>query len=96
MQFQPLGDRLIIKPDEEKDQLESGLFIASPQALGPTQTGVVEAVGNGVYDAGVLVPVRLKVGDRVLFSRQAIASRQIKIEDGMYLLLREPEVYGIL
>jgi chaperonin GroES len=96
MKFMPLGDRLIIKPDAEKDQLESGLFIANPQSLGPTQTGTVEAVGNGVYDAGVHVPVRVQVGDKVLFSRQAVASRQINIEGGMYLLLREPEIYGVL
>lgn len=94
MQFKPLYDRIIIEADPEKTQTDSGLFLAG--ALGPTQTGTIVAMGDGIYDSGALIPMRVKVGDKVLFTRVAVASRQITIEGGQYLLMRENELYGIL
>ena len=94
MQFKPLYDRIIIAPDPEKDQTDSGLFLAG--SLGPTQSGTIVAMGDGIYDSGVLIPMRVKIGDRVLFTRAATTARQITIEGGQYLLMRENELYGIL
>ncbi len=66
MNLKPLGDRVIIKADEAEETTASGLYLAHDAKEKP-QSGTVLAVGDGKHDKdGNLVPVPVKVGDKVI------------------------------
>ena len=67
MNLKPLGDRVIIKADEAEETTASGLYLAHDAKEKP-QSGTVLAVGDGKHDKdGNLVPVPVKVGDKVIY-----------------------------
>ena len=67
MNLKPLGDRVIVKQDEAEETTASGLFLAT-EAKEKPQSGTVLAVGEGKLDKdGNLVPVPVKVGDKVVY-----------------------------
>ena len=77
--IKPLHDLVLITPDDSSEQkTKSGLYIPSK---GPAMTGVVEAVGPGKYDSGVMVRPAVEVGDRVRVANWG--STEI---DGSYLV----------
>ena len=79
--FKPLKDLVAVKRAEEVKQTASGLFLGNPEK---TNEGEVVAVGPGRYlDNGTLLPVSVKVGDKVLFSKNYV---EVK-EDGETILL---------
>ena len=78
MNLKPLGDRVIVKADEAEETTASGLFIAS-EAKEKPQSGVVLAVGAGKPDKdGNLVPVPVKVGDKVVYGK--FGGQEIKVD----------------
>ena len=69
MNLKPLGDRVIIKADEAEETTASGLYLAHDAKEKP-QSGTVLAVGDGKHDKdGNLVPVPVKVGDKVIYGK---------------------------
>jgi chaperonin GroES len=94
MKLRPLQDRILIKRIEEKETVKGGIIIPDTAKEKP-QEGEVVAVGHGKKtEDGKLIPLDVKVGDRVLFGKYS--GNDIKIDDHEYLILREDEILGVL
>ena len=94
MNFKPLGDRILVKPLDAKEQTKGGIILPDAAREKP-QEGEVIAVGAGkVTDEGKTVAVSVKVGDKVLYGKYS--STEIKIEGDDYLIIREDDVLGII
>lgn len=88
--FTPLADRVMIKPLDKEQVSKSGLVIPDTAKERP-QEGEVVAVGDGrVDDGGNKVPMELKVGDIIVYSRYA--GNEWKEDDTEYLILKESEI----
>lgn len=87
----PLADRVIILADQEVEEKKSGFAIPDELKEKP-KTGTVQAVGKGAFakDTGVLIPMELKKGDRVLFGR--FAGAEIAINGISHSLMKESDV----
>jgi len=94
MKLRPLHDRILIKRVEEKETVKGGIIIPDSAKEKP-QEGEVVAVGNGKKtEDGKVIPLDVKVGDRVLFGKYS--GNDIKIDENEYLILREEEILGVL
>lgn len=94
MSFRPIHDRILIKRVEDKQTVKGGILIPDTAKEKP-QEGVVVAVGKGKREKdGEVVPLDVKVGDRILFGK--FSGAEIKIDNEEYLILREEEVLGII
>ena len=93
MNLKPLGDRVIVKQDEAETTTASGLYLAS-EAKEKPQTGVVVAVGEGKLDKnGKYLPMPVKVGDRVIYSKYG--GTDITLEGDEVLILRADDLYAV-
>ena len=94
MKIRPLYDRIVVKRIEEKEQMQSGLYIPDTAKEKP-QEGEVVAVGKGKrLEDGKVVTLDVQVGDRILFGKYS--GSDIKLDGEEYLIMREDEVLGIL
>ncbi|MFN3550536.1 MAG: co-chaperone GroES [Endomicrobiia bacterium] len=94
MKVKPLGDRIIIKPLEEKE-VKKGNIIIPDTAKEKPQQGEVIAVGKGkITDDGKLIPMEVKVGDKVLYGKYS--GTEIKIDGQEYLILHQDDILGII
>ena len=94
MKIRPLHDRVIVKRLEEERKTASGIVIPDTAAEKPDR-GEILAVGTGkILENGKVLPLAVKVGDRVLFGKYA--GTEIKLDDVEHVILREDEVLGIL
>jgi len=94
MTVRPLHDRILIKRIEEKETVKGGIIIPDTAKEKP-QEGEVMAVGKGKKtEDGKVIPLDVKVGDRILFGKYS--GTEIKIEDQEYLIVREDEVLGVI
>ena len=93
MKLRPLQDRIIVKRVEEETKTAGGLFIPETAKEKP-QRGEVLAVGNGKRtEDGKVLPVDLKVGDKVLFGKYA--GTEIKLDGEDLLIMREDDILGV-
>jgi chaperonin GroES len=91
--LQPLADRLVVKPVPKEEMTKSGIFIPDTVKEKP-QEGEVIAVGPGkMTDEGKRIPMDLKVGDRVIYSKYG--GSEIKIDDVEMIILRESDILAI-
>jgi chaperonin GroES len=94
MKIRPLHDRVIVKRVEEERKTASGIVIPDTAAEKPDQ-GEVIAVGPGRRDeSGKLIPMDVKVGDRVLFGKYA--GQTVKVEGEELLVMREEDIMGVI
>ena len=94
MQIRPLHDRVIIKRLESERTTASGIVIPDNAAEKPDQ-GEVVAVGPGRRDeAGKLIEMGVKVGDRVLFGKYS--GQSVKIDGEEFLVMREEDIMGVV
>jgi chaperonin GroES len=94
MTFRPLHDRVLIERVEEKESVKGGIVIPDMAKEKP-QEGQVVAVGTGKKEKdGKVIPLDVKVGDRILFGKYS--GTEIKIDNEDYLILREEEVLGVI
>tara|TARA_B100001750_G_scaffold226260_1_gene218874 strand:- start:1099 stop:1374 length:276 start_codon:yes stop_codon:yes gene_type:complete len=85
-----LGERLVIKPLEQEETTSSGLFLPDTAREKP-QEGEIVAVGDGrMTDEGKRIPMEVKVGDKVIYSKYA--GTEYKDGDQEYLILRESDI----
>ena len=92
--MKPLGDRVLVERMDPEEKTASGIIIPDTAKEAPQQ-GKVIAVGVGVHNKdGKLVPLDVKAGDRVLFSKFGGTDVQLNGKD--YLILRESDLLGIL
>ncbi|MGA7455750.1 MAG: co-chaperone GroES [Methyloceanibacter sp.] len=94
MKFKPLHDRVVIRRLEGEEKTKAGIIIPDTAKEKP-QEGEVVAVGPGGRDeAGKLIPIDLKAGDRVLFGKWS--GTEVKIDGEELLIMKETDVMGVL
>jgi chaperonin GroES len=93
VKLQPLSDRVVIKATEESEQMRGGLYIPDTAKEKPQQ-GEVIAAGPGKYEDGKLVPMSVKVGDKVLYGKYS--GTEITLDAEIVLILRESDVLAIV
>src|SRR5690349_23118895 len=94
VRLRPLGDRVIVKPIEKKDEVRSGLIIPDTAKEKP-QEGEVIAVGKGkIGEDGKLIPMDVKAGDRVLFGKYS--GSEVVIDGKEYLFMHQDDVLGLI
>ena len=93
--IEPLGDRVLVKPIQEEQKTKSGIII--PETVGeekPDQ-GEIIAVGEGKRsDSGDIIPLSVKVGDKIIFSKYS--PDEIKIDDEEYFIISESNILAII
>jgi chaperonin GroES len=94
MKFRPLHDRVVIKRVEEDTRTKGGIIIPETAQEKPMQ-GEMIAVGAGARDeAGRIVPLDVKAGDRVLFGKWS--GTEVKIDGTEYLIMKESDLMGVV
>ena len=90
----PLADRVVVKPLEEKEQKKGGIIIPDTAKEKP-QEGKVIAVGAGkISETGERIKPEVKKGDRVLYGKYS--GTEITIDGDEYLILREDEILAVI
>ncbi|CAB4874926.1 MAG: co-chaperone GroES [Solirubrobacterales bacterium] len=93
MKLKPLGDRLIVQAIDEEETTISGLVLPDTAKEKP-QKGKVIAVGEGRVEDGERIPLDVKTGDEVLYSKYG--GTEIKVDGEDLLVLRESDVLAIV
>jgi chaperonin GroES len=94
MKFRPLHDRVVLQRIEPDTKSAGGIIIPDTAQEKPSQ-GEIVAVGPGGRDeAGKLIPIDLKTGDRVLFGKWS--GNEVKIDGADYLIMKESDIMGVL
>ena len=94
MKFRPLHDRVVVKRIEAEDKTTGGIIIPDTAKEKPSQ-GEIVAVGPGGRDeAGRVIPIDLKVGDRVLFGKWS--GTEVKINNAELLIMKESDIMGVV
>jgi chaperonin GroES len=94
MKFRPLHDRVVVKRVENETKTSGGIIIPDTAAEKPQQ-GEIIAVGPGARDeAGKLVPLDVKKGDKVLFGKWS--GTEVKIDGKDLLIMKESDIMGVL
>jgi chaperonin GroES len=91
--LEPLEDRIVVKPGEEEETTVSGIVIPDTAKEKP-QEGEVIAVGPGRFEDGQRVPLDVKVGDKVIYSKYG--GTEVKVEGDEYLILSARDVLAIV
>jgi len=94
MQFRPLHDRVVVRRIESEDRTKGGIIIPDTAKEKP-QEGEVIAVGPGARDeAGKLIPIDVKVGDRILFGKWS--GTEVKLDGEELLIMKESDIMGVV
>ena len=94
MKFRPLHDRVVVRRIESEDRTAGGIIIPDTAKEKP-QEGEIVAVGPGARDeAGKLVPLDVKAGDRILFGKWS--GTEVKIDGEDLLIMKESDIMGIM
>lgn len=91
--LKPLGDRVVVEPIEKEETTASGIVLPDTAKEKP-QEGKVIAVGSGRIEHGQRIPLEVKEGDRVLFSKYA--GTEVKVDDKELLIMRESDILAII
>ena len=91
--LKPLGDRIVIKPTEAEEVTKGGIVLPDAAKERP-QEGEVIAVGTGkVLETGAKIPMEVKVGDKVIYSKYG--GTEVKIGGEEYVILRQDDVLAV-
>ena len=94
MKLKPLGDRVLIKREDAEEKTSGGIIIPETSKEKPSK-GTVVAVGDGAKDEkGNLIPMNLKAGDKVFFSKWG--GTEIKVDDEELVIMKESDILAII
>ena len=94
MKFRPLHDRVVVRRIEAEEKSTGGIIIPDTAKEKPSQ-GEIIAVGPGGRDeAGKLIPIDVRVGDRILFGKWS--GTEVKIDAVEYLIMKESDIMGVI
>lgn len=95
MNLRPLGDRVLVKRNEEAEQKSAGGIIIPDTAKEKPSRGDVIAVGPGtIKEDGTRTPLDVKKGDEILFGKYS--GTEVKIDGTEYLIMHENDILGVL
>ncbi len=94
VKIQPLGDRLLVKPLDKKEEKKGSIIIPDTAKEKP-QEGKIIAAGKGkITEEGKLLPMDVAVGDKVLYGKYS--GTEIKLDDEDHLIMHQEDILGIL
>ena len=94
MNLKPLGDRIVVKVVNHEEKTKCGIVLPDTAKEKPTE-GEVIAVGTGkVLENGQKLPLEVKVGDRIIFSKYA--GTEVKLDGDEYVIFSERDVLAII
>src|ERR1700744_4108481 len=92
--FRPLHDRVVVKRINAEKKTKGGIMVPDTAKEKPSQGEITAVVPGGREEAGKLIPVDLKVGDRVLFGKWS--GTEVKIDGQELLIMKESDIMGVL
>jgi chaperonin GroES len=94
MNFRPLHDRVVVQRIEAEEKTKGGIIIPDTAKEKP-QEGKILAIGPGGRDeSGKLIPLDVKVGDRILFGKWS--GTEVKIDGEDLLIMKESDIMGVI
>ncbi len=93
MKLKPLADRVVVKMTEAEETTKSGIILTASAKEKP-QVAEVLAVGPGATKDGQLVPMSVKVGDKVITSKYS--GTEIKLDGTEYIIVSESDILAIV
>src|SRR5882757_825860 len=94
MKFRPLHDRVVVKRIDADEKSAGGIIIPDNAKEKPSQGEILSVGPGGRDEAGKLIPIDLKVGDRVLFGKWS--GTEVKIDGVEVLIMKESDIMGVL
>jgi len=95
MKIKPLADHILIEPIKEEERTKTGILLPETAEREHPEQGKVIAIGPGrKTSAGKIIPLEVKVGDKVLFTKYG--PNEIKVDDKEYLIAKEEDILAIL
>ena len=92
--FRPLHDRVVVKRIEAEEKTAGGIIIPDTAREKPQQGQIIAAGPGGRDEAGKLIPIDLKVGDKVLFGKWS--GTEVKLDGEDLLIMKECDIMGVL
>jgi chaperonin GroES len=94
MKFRPLHDRVVVTRIDAEDKTAGGIIIPDTAKEKPSEGEVISVGPGGSDEAGKIIPIDLKVGDRVLFGKWS--GTEVKIDGVEYLTMKESDIMGVI
>jgi chaperonin GroES len=94
VKIQPLGDRVLVQALEAKEVKKGGIIIPDTVKEKPQEGKIIAAGAGKKTDEGKVLPMDVKVGDKVLYGKYS--GTEIKIDDQEYLIMHQEDILGIL
>lgn len=95
MNIKPLRDQVVLKPISEEERSKGGIILPDTAEREKPEQGKVIAVGSGrLTPQGKIIPLSVKVGDRVLFTKYG--PTEVKVEGKEYLVVKEEDILAVL
>jgi chaperonin GroES len=95
MKIKPLGDYIVIEPLFIQEKTKSGIYLPDSADKEEPEQGKVIAIGPGKRDsAGKLLPLEVKIGEQVLFSKYG--PTKVKFDNKEYFIIRQDDILGII
>ena len=93
MKLKPLGDRIVIKQLEAEEKTKGGIILTNQSKEKPQEAEVI-SVGPGATVDGKLVPMQVKVGDKVIYSKYS--GTEVKFDGVEYIIIKENDILAIV
>ena len=94
MKFRPLHDRVVVKRVAEEEKTKGGIIIPDTAKEKPSEGEVISVGPGGRDESGKIIPIDLKVGDRVLFGKWS--GTEVKLDGEELLIMKESDIMGVL
>jgi len=94
MKFKPLHDRVLVRRVEQEEKTTGGIIIPDTAQEKPSEGEIIAAGSGARRDDGVIVPLDVKAGDRVLFGKWS--GTEVKVDGEDLLIMKESDLLGII
>jgi len=94
MKFRPLHDRVVVRRLEQEEKTTGGIIIPDTAKEKPMEGEIIAAGPGGRNETGQLVPLDVKVGDRVLFGKWS--GTEVKIDGEELMIMKESDIMGVI
>ena len=94
MKFRPLHDRIVVTRIDAEDKTAGGIIIPDTAKEKPSEGEVISVGPGGRDESGKIIPIDLKVGDRVLFGKWS--GTEVKLDGQELLIMKESDIMGVL
>lgn len=92
--IKPLGDRVVLEAETKEETTRGGIVLPDTAKEKPQEGRIVAAGPGRRLESGQLVPLEVKVGDKVLYAKYA--GTEVKVDDKEYLIVREADILAVL